>query len=381
MSTPAATAVPDAVPVPVIEAKPKPRRRLMRFFFLLVVMPAALAWAFLFVRDMLTHEETDDAYVTGTIHTISSRLPGVVEQILVAENTPVTAGQELVKLDTRDLDLRVDQSKVAVQQSQAQVSEADAKLAEVIAQNELAKSGVDLAKANVVRDESRLAKAGRDLKRAQDLKNKGTGGAISEQQYDDAKSANETAEATLQATKATLEAAMAYIGTARARETFAHAEIEAAKAQLKVSEASLRDAELQRSYAVIKAPVSGRVSRKAAEVGNRIQAGQALFALVESEVWVQANFKETQLSHLKVGSEVEIEVDALPGRHFAGHIDSFSAASGAQFALLPPDNATGNFTKVVQRVPVKILFDEKAIADVREQIRPGISVVVRIAVQ
>jgi len=365
--------------IPVIT--PKPRRSWLRRLFMLALLSAVAAWAFVFVRQLLTHEETEDAYVTGTIHTISSRLPGVVEQILVAENTEVKAGQVLVKLDTRDLDLRCEQAHVAIQQAQAQVAESEAKLAEVVAQNELAKSGVDLAKANVVRDEAHVAKAGRDLARAQGLKSAGTGGAISEAAYDDAKSTDETSVATLQATKATLEAARAYIGTAQARETFAHAEIDVSKAQLKVAESSLRDAELQRSYATITAPVTGRISRKAAEVGNRIQAGQALFALVEPEVWVQANFKETQLAGLKVGAPVDIVVDALPGRHFDGHIDSFSAASGAQFALLPPDNATGNFTKVVQRVPVKILFEKTSIAELREQIRPGISVVVSIVIQ
>ncbi len=359
---------------------PKPQRSWLRKLILLLVASAAAGWGFYFVRHLLTHQETEDAYVTGTIHTISSRLPGVVTEILVAENTDVKANQPLVKLDTRDLDLRIEQSQVAIQQAKATVAQMEAKLAEVIAQNELAKSGVELAKANVVRDEAHVAKAHRDLTRAEELKSVGQGGAISEASYDEAKSTVETSEATLTATKASLEAANAYIGTAKARETFAHAEIDAAKAQLKATESSLKDAELQRSYATIIAPVGGRISRKAAEVGNRIQAGQALFALVEPEVWVQANFKETQLSGLKVGSEVDIEVDAVPGRHFKGRIDSFSAASGAQFALLPPDNATGNFTKVVQRVPVKILFDPTSIANVREQIRPGISVVVSIAI-
>ena len=361
------------------ESPQKRRPSLLRKLVLLLVAAAAAGWAFHFVRHILTHQETEDAYVTGTIHTVSSRLPGVVTEILVAENTDVAANQPLVRLDTRDLDLRCEQAQVAIQQAKAQVAQADAKLAEVVAQNELAKSGVSLAKANVVRDEARVAKAHRDLKRAEGLKALGQG-AMSEADYDGAKSTVETSEATLSATQASLEAAKAYIGTAEARETFAHAEIEAAKAQMKAAESGLKDAELQRSYATIYAPVAGRISRKAAEVGNRIQAGQALFALVEPDVWVQANFKETQLAGLKAGSEVDIEVDAVPGRHFKGHIDSFSAASGAQFALLPPDNATGNFTKVVQRVPVKILFDKASIADVRDQIRPGISVVVSIAI-
>ncbi|MDB6137853.1 MAG: HlyD family secretion protein [Verrucomicrobiaceae bacterium] len=363
------------------ETPSRPPRKWWKNLILLLLASAAAGWAFHFVRHLLTHEETEDAYVTGTIHTISSRLPGVVTEILVAENTDVAANQPLVKLDTRDLDLRIEQTQVAIQQARATVSEMDAKLAEVIAQNELAKSGVALAKANVVRDQARLDKAHRDLKRAEGLKAVGQGGAISEASYDEAKSNVDTAEATLTATNASLEAANAYIGTAEAKEKFAHAEIEASKAQLKAAESNLKDAELQRSYATITAPVSGRISRKAAEIGNRIQPGQALFALVEQEVWVQANFKETQLAGLHVGSEVEIQVDALPGRQFKGHIDSFSAASGAQFALLPPDNATGNFTKVVQRVPVKILFDADSIKEVHEQIRPGISVVVSIAIK
>jgi len=359
--------------------EPQPKRRWLRMIFFIVLLSCAAVWGYGVIRHILTHEETEDAYITGTIHTISSRLPGVVEQILAAENTDVAAGQVLVKLDTRDLDLRIEQAQVAMLQAEAQVVEAEAKLAEVIAQNDLANSGVDLAKANLTRDQAELAKAGRDLARAQKLKATGDG-AISEAAFDDAQSANEKAQATLQATKASLEAAKSYIGTAHAKEAFAHAEIDVAKTQVKAAEANLRDTELQRSYATIAAPVAGRVSRKAMEVGNHIQAGQALFALVEPEVWVQANFKETQLASLKVGSPVDIAVDALPGRQFKGHIESFSAASGAQFALLPPDNATGNFTKIVQRVPVKIVFDRDAIADVREQLRPGISAVVSIAI-
>ena len=354
-----------------------PRRRPIRTLFLFVLLIGGSIWGFRFVRHILTHHETEDAYVTGIIHTISSRIPGVAGEILVAENTDVVAGQPLVKLDTRDLDIVCDKALVAVQQAKAQVAQAEAKQGEVQAQNELAKTGVTLAKANLTRDQAHAAKAHRDLDRAESLK-AATQGAISEASWDDAKSAVDTAEATLRATEASVEAAKTYILTAEAREKIARTEIDVAKSLLKAAEVGLKDAELQRSYATISAPIAGRISRKAVEVGNRIQAGQALFALVEPEVWVQANFKETQLTGLKVGAEVEILVDAVPGRKFAGRIDSFSAASGAQFALLPPDNATGNFTKVVQRVPVKIVFDAGAIADVRQQIRPGMSVVVSI---
>ena len=361
------------------EPTAKPRRNPLRSLILLIILAAGVAWGFQMVRHILTHQETEDAYVTGTIHTISSRLPGVVTEILVAENTDVKAGQPLVKLDTRDLDMVTERTQVAVQQAKAQVLQAEAKLGEVEAQNELAKSGVTLAKANLARDQAHMDKANRDLDRAESLKKAGQG-AISVAAWDDAKSAVEASEATLKATEASLEAAKTYIQTAQAREKIAKTEIEVAKSQLKAAESGLKDAELQRSYAVITAPVAGRVSRKAVEAGNRVQPGQALFALVEPEVWVQANFKETQLSGLKVGSVVDIDVDAVPGRHFKGHIDSFSAASGAQFALLPPDNATGNFTKVVQRVPVKIVFEPGSIADVKSLNRPGISVVVSVPI-
>src|SRR6202044_662103 len=155
----------------------------------------------------------------------------------------------------------------------------------------------------------------------------------------------------------------------------AEAQWAAAKASVAAQEAAVRDAERELSYATIYAPTDGRIGNKNVEMGNRVQVGQALFALVEPEVWITANFKETQLKKMRVGQPVEFTVDSLGGRVFTGTVDSLSPASGSQFALLPPDNATGNFTKVVQRVPVKIVLDSESIRDVEDRLRPGLSTV------
>jgi membrane fusion protein (multidrug efflux system) len=358
--------------------KGRSAKRRLRLLLLLALGLVAGAWGLRVVHHLLTHTETDDAYVTGSIHAVNSRIPGVVEQILVEENALVTTGQPLIKLETRDLDLRCEQARAAVQQARAALVQAESKIPVVIAQGELSKAGIEMAQANVSRDEANVAKAAHDLERATKMFRPGAGGAISQAELDAAQTAARTSNATLSATRATLAAAEAYWATAEAKEKSARAEIDAAGAQCKTAEINQRDAELQRSYCTIVAPSSGRVSRRAVEVGNRIQPGQSLFALVDPAVWIQANFKETQLAGLRVGSPVDIQVDALPGRELHGRIESFSPASGAQFALLPPDNATGNFTKVVQRVPVKILFDVDSIRGLEDQIRPGLSTTVSV---
>jgi membrane fusion protein (multidrug efflux system) len=145
-----------------------------------------------------------------------------------------------------------------------------------------------------------------------------------------------------------------------------------------VARANLEDAKLQLSYTEIVAPVSGQIGKKNLEVGNRVQPGQGLLALVQPDVWVTANFKETQLARLKAGQNVRVTIDSIPGRTFAGRVDSLSPASGAQFALLPPDNATGNFTKIVQRIPVKIVLEQKSVSGCENQIAAGMSAVVKV---
>ncbi|WP_050025683.1 HlyD family secretion protein [Verrucomicrobium sp. BvORR034] len=359
---------------------PRTRPRIIRMLMLGIVLPVALLASGRVIYHMLTHEETDDAYVTGSIHTLSSRLAGVVDQILVQENTQVMAGQPIIKLDTRDLALECDKARVALQQAQSQLAQAEARVSDATSQDDLVRAGIKLARANVSRDEATVAKARLDFERAETLKTRDQLSAISQADYDTAKTTLATATAGLEATHASLEAAQAYIASIAAKKKATEAERDAAKAQVRAAEYALSFTELQLSYTTITAPSDGIISRKNVEVGNRVQPGQALFAVVDQEVWIQANFKETQLSHLHPGQAVEVTVDALPGHVLTGHIDSFAPASGAQFALLPPDNASGNFTKVVQRVPVKITFDPASLSGISQQVRPGLSAIVSIAV-
>jgi membrane fusion protein (multidrug efflux system) len=153
---------------------------------------------------------------------------------------------------------------------------------------------------------------------------------------------------------------------------------DAAKAAIGQSEASVKDAQLQLSYTNITTPATGQIGRKSVEVGQRVQPGTRLMAIVSNDLWVVANFKETQLANMKPGQKVEIKLDAFGGHKFEGHLDSFSPASGAQFSLLPPDNATGNFTKVVQRIPVKVVFDAASIKGYESPIAPGMSATVNV---
>jgi membrane fusion protein (multidrug efflux system) len=191
-------------------------------------------------------------------------------------------------------------------------------------------------------------------------------GVISKQDLDTAQSQAETSVATYKANLAAVNVSQENLKVAHAQEEAARALADAAAAQVKSSE-------LQLSYCTVVAPVSGRIAEKTVQTGNRVSVGQALMAVVEDNVWIEANFKETQLERIRVGQPVDIKIDALPHYRFKGRVDSLQPGSGSNFALLPPDNATGNFIKIVQRVPVKILFDPESIKTVRDKIVPGLS--------
>lgn len=203
----------------------------------------------------------------------------------------------------------------------------------------------------------------------------------SQSDVDTTRSAFRAAQAAQASNQANANAAQSAVGSAVAAQNSARALVAAADASVAVAEAAVRDAERELGYTTITAPADGRIGNKSVEVGNRVVAGQTLFALAAPESWVIANFKETQLARMRPGQEVELSVDALPGRTLHGRVDSIAPASGAQFALLPPDNATGNFNKVVQRVPVKIVFDDASRAELGDRLRLGLSVVVNVRVR
>jgi membrane fusion protein (multidrug efflux system) len=322
---------------PVTNA-PARSKKLSLWFGLATVIVFAGYGGYRWWQHAQTWVETDNAYVAGHIHQGSTRIAGTVSEVLVQENQVVEAGQVLARLDPADLKVRREQVRAAQAQAEAQLNQ---------------------AQAQVRGEEAAATKAQLDFDRAEQLSHEANS-VIPKQELDNAKAA--------------LAAAEAAVAAARARAT-------SAAAQVQVASANLKDAELQLTYTDITAPANGRIGRKNVETGNRVQPGQALLAIVQPEIWVVANFKETQLTHLRPGQTVKLNVDTFPGCVFAGRVESVSPASGAQFALLPPDNATGNFTKIVQRVPVKIVFDDEALREFAGRIVPGMSATVKVNVR
>jgi len=308
-------------------------------------------------------EETDNAYVEGQITIVSPRIAGVAMNVLVVDNQPVKAGDRLVELDPADSSVRVDQIKAQFRELDAEIKKIDAQIEEGRAEVQSLNALVDRAKVQVGKSRQeasrQIALYGKEVK------------AVSKVELEAAVAARDSAEADLSSQQAQVKVAQAKIRASQSARA-------AALAQKDVFAAQLRDAELQLGYTTIRAPVSGRIGKKSVEIGSHVQAGQQLLAIVRDGVWVVANFKEIQLQGLYAGQKARIWIDAFPGRDLYGRIDSLSPASGAQFSLLPPDNATGNFTKIVQRLPVKITFDPGALGPLANRIAPGMSALVEI---
>ncbi|HWF48192.1 MAG TPA: HlyD family secretion protein [Bryobacteraceae bacterium] len=405
------------------ESRKKPqdvrRKRRIRFIVLAVLVIAAIAaipiYSYYSVR-----ESTDDAEVDGHIVPISPRINGTIIKVLVNDNQQVKPGEDLVWLDPADYQVAYDQAQAQYASAVANTAESkvNVPLTDINTRSNVrseltltqqGEAGVSSAEQAVSAAEARLAsargalaskqadlvKAEKDLVRMKDLVEKDE---ISHQDYDAAVAARDSdkadvdsaaadvieAQHTLDQNKAQLVQAKAKLSQAIVE---AHQAEQVAPKQVQVSqarhqqalaavqqrEADIEQARLNLNYTIIKAPVKGRVSRKTAEPGEQVSPGQQIMALVPLwDVWITANFKETQLRNMRVGQAVEIEVDTFGGKKFHGHIDSIAAASGARFSLLPPENATGNYVKVVQRVPVKIYLDKGE--DPEHFLLPGMSV-------
>jgi membrane fusion protein, multidrug efflux system len=310
--------------------------------------------------------ETENAYVAGHVHPVSSRIAGVVSKVLIEDNQLVKEGDVIAELDPFDQRVRVEQIEAQIAATEQQVLQADAQIAQVNAQ-------ASAAGAQVAQSQAQLLRATQDAERFGQLYTSQMK-AVSKAELDAANAARASATADLAARKDGALAAKAQIGSATAAR-------EVLKAQVNVLKVQLKDAQQQLAYNRITAPVTGRIGKRTLEVGQRVQAGQQLTAIVPDNVWVTANFKETQLAELKVGQPVHLSVDALPGKELVGRVDSFSPASGAQFALLPADNATGNFTKIVQRVPVKITFRQDDLKALQGRLVPGMSVIAEVSLK
>jgi membrane fusion protein (multidrug efflux system) len=306
------------------------------------------------------HEETDDAQVEGDVYPVLPRVGGPVLEVKVDDNMPVKKGDVLVVLDPADYQQRVNAAQAALAAAQANVIAARAAVG-------TASANVRTAQATIGVSDANRARLQKDLKRSEFLRKEDI---IPQSDYD-------AVQANLRSTTAQRATAQEQVSVARQQVTAAQQQVAVAEAVVKQRQADLDNAQLQLSYTTIKAPADGTVSRKGVQPGQVVGPGQQLFGIVaSSRTWVVANFKETQLENMHVGQPVTVEVDAYPHEEFTGKIESLSAATGARFALLPPDNASGNFVKVTQRVPVKIILDK---VDPEHPLRAGMSVTATVA--
>ena len=323
-------------------------------------------------RYKATHISTDDAFVDGRIHVIASKIPGTVRVLYINDNQFVKKNHLLLEIDPIDYEVRVKEARAGLQAERARLSEfqdkvntAKRQLAEIVASLEAARANVQLQKANL--DLSRV-----NLQRSESLLKKE---AIPRQQYDNAKTAYEVAVAQVKAAQDLAKQIEAALETQRALIKQTESGLPTQEAQIQQKDATLKGAELNFGYTKVYAPADGYITKRAVETGNQIQAGQPLMAVVplaQQEIWVTANYKETDLQNVKPGQKVKITVDTYPGKAFYGKVNSIMAGTGAVFSLFPPENATGNFVKVVQRIPVKIVLDEGA--DPGHLLRIGMSV-------
>ncbi|MDR3503945.1 MAG: HlyD family secretion protein [Legionella sp.] len=410
------------------DALPQSRNSVVKnasvIIFSLLALGGCVAFGLPMLQETLSYTDTDDAYVTGHVHTVSSKIAGTISKVLVEDNQAVREGQPLALIEPYDQQvivrkaeahlLKVQRDSEAAGQTtnygsayalaasktaEGNIAVAKSRIShsvEIINDN---RSGVSLSRQMLNQRQAELHKAQLDLKRYKTLEE---AGAVSTESLDTARRDYEVALAAraaakdalfqaesklkqaiddLQTSKAELLSAQAFSQQSVA----AHQQVSVDKSQhasaiaaIEEAKAELADAKLKLSYTIIKAPIGGFVGRKSGEEGQRVQAGMPLLAVVSPNKWIVANFKETQLRDIRSNQPVKITIDAFPDHKFTGKVDSFSPASGAQFALLPPDNATGNFTKIVQRMPVKVLIDPQSMGEFKPLIAPGMSCIVKV---
>lgn len=349
----APSAPPDQVIAPV--KKRGSVRKIIIYTILLAAVVTALIYGYNLYSFSQTHISTDNAQIDGHIDPVLPHVAGYVTTVTVNDNDKVTEGEPIIEIDPREFQIKLENADAALRTAQVGLETAAA--AEHNAEAALAVARANVKTAEVARD-----KAANDLARDRSLLQ---GGAITRQQFDATKSASD-------ATSAQLETARRQVQVAQAQIEVAQSQVQSAQSQVSQRRNDVDYAKLQLSYTKITAPATGLVSKKNVEVGQFVQSGQPLLAITEdSTVWVTANFKETDMEMLKTGEPVEIEVDGYPGVMFTGKVESIAAATGAKFSLLPPDNATGNFVKVTQRVPVKIVLTDQPSA--QYALRPGMS--------
>ncbi len=351
-----------------VNNNPKRKKAALIVFAVLAVIAAVVVYFYLQYKS--THITTDDAFIDGHIHTIAAKINGTVKTVNVISNQFVKAGDVLVEIDPMDYDVKVKEAASTVGAEKAKLLEIDSKIEAARRQLEEAMSKASAVSAVNELQRVNLEQAETDKQRAENLLKKD---AISKEKYDKAITAYKGAVAQVKAATEGLKSYMSTIETQKSLIKQAEATRATQLSVIRQKEAVLEGASLNFGYTKLVAPVDGYITKKSVEVGNQLQAGQPIMAVVPlSDIYVTANYKETQLEKVRVGQRVDIKVDMYTGKVFKGKVESIMAGTGAVFSLFPPENATGNFVKVVQRIPVKILFDKDT--DPEHVLRMGMSV-------
>ncbi|WP_186041604.1 HlyD family secretion protein [Burkholderia gladioli] len=336
------------------------KRRIIPFVILTVVVIGAVGYGIYWWLSGRFYESTDDAYVGGNVTVISPRVSGYVARVLVADNALVHAGQPLIALDPADFTARLDAA-------QAEVDAAKAALTRLDAQHQLVEADIAQAQAQADVDTASLQFANRDAERYSNLAESHSGTQQDAQR----------AQTSLDQARARVRASAAEVNAQRRQLTVIEAQKVEAQARVEQAQAAMRNARLDNGYTTLYAPVDGYVGNRSAHPGTYVAAGTQLMSLVPAKgLWIDANFKEDQIRHMRMGQAVEIEADVDSGLKIEGHVESLAPATGSVFSVIPAQNATGNFTKIVQRVPVRIALDP-AVASVGA-LRAGLSVVATV---
>jgi membrane fusion protein (multidrug efflux system) len=362
----------------VKKTKTQPKKRSIIFPIILAILLIGGGW---FGYHKYTysqhHEETDDAQVEANISPAIPRISGYVTEVRAKDNQRVKKGDTLIVLDNRDLKLKLDQAVAALATAQTNLGVARATTSASSSNIATSKAAVSTIDAQIEAAKVNVWRTSQDYERYSNLIKDHS---ITQQQFEQADAAKQTAQRQLEILQSQKKQASTQTNAVASQSNATGEQISVAGAIIKQKQVDVEDARLNLSYAVITAQADGLVSKVSVQPGQFVQAGQSLFAVVLNEdLWVVANFKETQFNKMKIGQKVIVHVDAFPKHDFEAELSSFSPATGARFALLPPDNASGNFVKVVQRLPVKIEFTAKNDAFVN-RLRPGMNVSVDVNV-
>jgi membrane fusion protein (multidrug efflux system) len=347
-----------------------------RFLIILGILVAVGgSWGFTKYNHGLHHEETDDAQIDANISPVIPRISGYVTKIRVKDNQLVRKGDTLIVLDNRDQLIRLSQAEAGLLGSESSLTVANATTAAAAATGSTFQANVSIVEAQIEEAKVNVWRTTQDFNRYENLVKDHS---ITQQEFEQAQAAKLRAERALATLQAQRSAAQRQAQAAGSQTNATSQQKQVANANIKARLAEIENAKLTLSYTVITAPTDGNVSKVNAQLGQFLQAGQSLFSIIaDTKPWVVANFKETQLTRMTEGQLVKIHVDAYPEHVFEAKVASFAPATGARFALLPPDNASGNFVKVVQRVPVRIEFGQPN-DEMLTALRPGMNVFVDV---